>query len=280
MVYKTMMEIEEQATEYISLTDIQEEMLNIMKDVIRFFDEQHINYVVTGGTALGAVRHQGFIPWDDDADIALARDDYEFFVKHYVPGSEAWELLSLEHAANWYYSYARVANTHTMAVTEWAKVNNGIYIDIFPIDALPTSKFGQRVKYGQMKYLDLMRNSTRRLAIRREEPYWYLKWLFILLAKIHTTNQWARQQSSLAKHTNAKYHRRSTARSLYVVQGINGMREIFPTTTFDHTVFMPFEDTQVKVPADYEKYLTQLYGDWQVIPTGEERKSHAKFVHV
>ena len=118
--------IEEQATEYISLTDIQAEMLNIMKDVIRFFDEQHINYVVTGGTALGAVRHQGFIPWDDDADIALARDDYEFFVKHYRPGSEAWELLSLEHTDNWYYSYARVANKHTMAVTEWAKVNNGI----------------------------------------------------------------------------------------------------------------------------------------------------------
>lgn len=280
MVYKTMMEIEEQATEYISLTDIQEAMLNIMKDVIRFFDEQHINYVVTGGTALGAVRHQGFIPWDDDADIALARDDYEFFVKHYVPGSEAWELLSLEHTANWYYSYARVANTHTMAVTEWAKVNNGIYIDIFPIDALPTSKFGQRVKYGQMKYLDLMRNSTRRLAIRREEPYWYLKWLFILLAKIHTTNQWARRQNNLAKRTNHQYHNTSDARSLYVVQGINGIREIFPSAVFENTKLMPFEDTQVKVPADYEKYLTQLYGDWKVIPTGDDQKSHAKFVHV
>lgn len=79
-----------QQQNYLTVPAVQKIMLAILKDVVTYFDTHDYHYVLTGGSALGAVRHQGFIPWDDDADVALPRHEYERFIREYKPNNSQY----------------------------------------------------------------------------------------------------------------------------------------------------------------------------------------------
>ena len=264
---------------YLTVPDVQRIMLAILKDVITYFDKHDYHYVLTGGSALGAVRHQGFIPWDDDADVALPRHEYERFIREYKPNSTRYEILTPLNTENWLYGYARVSDTYTQADGKWATVSNGVYVDVFPIDAVPSSGIGQKFAYYHMKYLDVMRNSTRRLAISHKEPAWWLKPLLIKYAKRHTTAWWVNKMNRLAQKTNQRYENKSDVYSLYIVQGLNKTRENFPLAIYRQRQLVKFEDLNVYIPAANQHYLSQMYGDWQALPSKSKRKTHARFYY-
>ena len=121
-----------------AMNKLQEIELSILKECIKIFKEHNINYYVIGGTLLGAVRHKGFIPWDDDIDLGLPRKDYEKFIK--IAQLELPEPLVLQHFTNEkksVFSFAKVRNKKTIMkqynIKDF-KINHGVYIDIFPID--------------------------------------------------------------------------------------------------------------------------------------------------
>lgn len=263
--------------QYMEIEDVQNVMFEILQDIIQFCNLNEYHYLLTGGSALGAVRHHGFIPWDDDADIALPRDEYEQFIKNYTPRIPTARLFTLDNTENWFYPYARVSDLESNADSKWAKVNNGVYVDVFPIDALPKNKLRQSISYYRMKYLDVMRNSSRRIAISKQEKLHHLKPLFILFAKRHSTSWWAEKMNKLAIKTNLNYAMKSNMRSLYVVQGINGTRENFLISMYTSRSKTFFRSIDVYIPTFYQKYLTNLYGNWEQIPKKIDRKSHAKF---
>lgn len=265
-----------ESNEYLSLDEIHAIMLDILKDIVNFCDKRDLHYVLTGGSALGAVRHQGFIPWDDDMDIALSRSDYETFLEEYVPASNM-ELLYSNNTEEWLYPYARVSDIQTQAEGQWALVNNGVYVDVFPIDAVPDSTIKQKINYYHMKWLDVLRNSTRRIAISHDEPFWWLKPAIIKFAQKHPTSFWVNKMEMLARKTNDKYINISKMRSLFVVQGLNGRKEIFDQKVYSQRKLAMFEGSQVYIPENVEVYLRQMYGDWQIVPDVTVRKSHAKF---
>lgn len=264
---------------YLTISEVQKIMLTILTDMVNYFNSHDYHYVFTGGSALGAVRHQGFIPWDDDADVALPRDEYEKFIKEYQPTNLRFELLTPENTDNWLYAYARISDTQTRANGKWAEVHNGVYVDVFPIDAVPQTKFGQYIAYYQMKYLDVMRNSTRRIAISKKEPGWWLKPLIIKYAQRRSTIHWVKKMDLLAQNMHRRHVGKSDIYSLYIVQGLNKTRENFPLVIYQNRKLVKFESLKVYVPADSQRYLTQMYGDWQRLPSEDKRKSHARFYY-
>lgn len=268
-----------QQQNYLTVPAVQKIMLAILKDVVTYFDTHDYHYVLTGGSALGAIRHQGFIPWDDDADVALPRHEYERFIREYKPNHSQYKLLTPLNTTNWLYGYARVSDTYTQADGKWATVNNGVYVDIFPIDAVPPTKFGQKKAYYHMKYLDVMRNSTRRLAISHQEPAWWLKPVLIKYAKRHTTAWWANKMDRLAQKTNQRYQNKSDIYSLYIVQGLNKTKENFHLAVYQQRQQAKFEDLNIYIPAASQHYLTQMYGDWHALPSKSKRKTHARFYY-
>ena len=136
----------------IGFSEIKRVALDILKDVAHFCDTHDIRYVLAYGTMLGAVRHKGFIPWDDDIDIMMPRDDYNRFIKLYNDHNPRYQVYSIENDDSYTYTMAKVFDQETVMIdnTLWRNFDKaGVFIDIFPL-------MGYRMKHRHnKKYLDI-----------------------------------------------------------------------------------------------------------------------------
>lgn len=263
----------------LSIPEVQQRILAMYDDVIKFFNDNQMPYLLTGGSALGGIRHHGFIPWDDDMDLGLLRDDYQRFVAEYQPQNTQFQLKSLEYDANWENGYARVIDLQTGSSNQYLNINHGVFLDVFPIDHLPDSKQGQKRHYYQMKILDVLRNSKRRVGYRDDESRLavFCKESLRIVLKPFKISYFARKMSALAQKTNAKY-KNSQVMSLYIVQGINQQRETNAASIYQHRQKIQFEGREGYVPTDVQTYLTHLYGpQYLELPPVEARKAHGHF---
>jgi len=263
-------------TSYLTIKEVQLYMLNIFDDVLTFLDENDIPYVLTGGSALGAIRHRGFIPWDDDIDLAIPRDAYNRFLSEYKPKNKNYELISLDTSENPDISYLRVVDVRTASSNKLLNVNNGIFVDIFPLDHVSDSEFLQKMDYYKMKTLDVLRNSTRRIGYRKSESGMkrLIKQTMVKIFARKPISYYAGKMNKLAIKLNER-HKNSSTMSLSVVQGINKLRENMEadiyTTNRRKAIF---EGREVYVPS--EDYLLNMFGaSYMMIP--ESHKSHGKF---
>ncbi|MBM7543997.1 LicD family protein [Periweissella beninensis] len=259
--------------EYLTLQEIQARMLEIIKDIAKFAIENNLKFVLTGGSALGAVRHQGFIPWDDDADLALPREQYEFFLANYQPKIKDVELLWHTTDREWNYPYARIADTLTAPEIIYAQVKNGIFVDVFPIDHMSDNKFMQKVEYYQLKTIDILRNMVRKQHWNPNEPGLKIKKLIAPIAKLKSVGFYAKLMNAKAYQINKKHQSSKTAGLLTVI-GVNGMREFGVAKWYTSTIWVPFCDTKLPIVKQYDAYLTKMYGDYLQEPPVESRKHH------
>ena len=131
-----------------SLKDLQNSILSILIEIKRICEKHNLKYILYGGSCLGAVRHNGFIPWDDDADIAMPRKDYEKFIKLCKEGaleSEFYLQDFSEEEPNYYSPWIRIRKNNTLCVIQYHKDDGfrhlGVFVDIFPFDYCSTSNF-------------------------------------------------------------------------------------------------------------------------------------------
>lgn len=263
-------------TSYLVIEEVHLCMLNILDDILAFLNEHDIPYVLSGGSALGAIRHRGFIPWDDDIDLAIPREGYNEFLKNYKPTNKDYSVISVYDSDNSDISYMRVVDVKTASSNRYLNINNGIFVDVFPIDHLPDSNFGQYMAYYRMKYLDFLRNSTRRIEYKKADGMVRntMKRAFSFGLRNKKIGHYANKMNKLALKTNEK-NKDSHTVSLYVVQGINKLREsnTVETYTTERQKAM-FEGREVYVPG--ENYLVKIYGpDYMEIP--RKHKTHGKF---
>ena len=121
------------------LEELHQIELDMLKEIDRICRRENIQYYLAGGTLLGAVRHKGFIPWDDDIDIAMARDEYERFLKVMKKERHPYlKIFAMEFDKEYQYTFAKVVDTRTRLIEEIGKdlPDMGVFIDIFPIDGL------------------------------------------------------------------------------------------------------------------------------------------------
>ena len=256
----------------ITLDELRELQLNILDKIHEFCINSHIRYSLGGGTLLGAVRHKGYIPWDDDIDIMLPRPDYERFLKEFE-GKFDW--LKLQHYKNddtYYFPFAKVYDTRTVLIEEGAI--NGIYVDVFPIDGLPDEK-GLSEYYNQFRRYVLMlckTNKYYKFQIGHNRYFLYIKYL---LKRILYPNR-----KDIIKRLEALYRRYSFDESYYAgaIVGRYAEKEHMEKSVFTKYVKVAFENHHYNCIADFDEYLRKHYGDYMQLPPVEKRVSNHEFI--
>lgn len=260
------------------MTEIQIRLVKILKWFNEFCISHHLKYYILGGTMLGAVRHGGFIPWDDDIDVGLPRKDYEEFLtltKGAQFGDFVTEGIDTPNK-DFFYGYAKIYDTKsTLVENNRYKIKRGIYVDVFPIDGVANSseEINSYISPIFSKHNLLL---ARSCGIRKGRK-WY-KNASVRLARLIPNFIIDNKKLMLSVDNMCKqrdYDDYSIVGNLY---GAWGRKEIMEKNIFGNPTLYNFEDIRVYGVEDYDRYLTSLYGDWRKLPPKEKQVTHHDFL--
>lgn len=259
----------------LSLKDIQRTELDLLLAFDGVCAEQGLRYSLGGGTLLGAVRHKGFIPWDDDIDVMMPRPDYEEFLRFCKINPVGFDLEAYDTVEGYNSLFARVSDPNTVILDELSELpyETGIGIDVFPIDGLgKTEKQAKKIFHKTDLNRELLnaagwkkffRSKTHSIVI---EPIRFVMFAMSrfsdpkkLIAKIEKEN---------------KKHPFEGSSFAGCVCGSYREKEIMKTETFENYVDMDFEGHRLKAIRNYDEYLTKHYGDYMKLPPEEKQKTH------
>ncbi len=260
--------------ERLTVDELKNYELNILKFIDYICKKYNIKYFVSYGTLLGAVRHKGFIPWDDDIDVAMYREDYERFQRAVIEeNNERYTILSKDNS-DWYFqNFFVVIDKHTLledSVKRNRKDSN-VFVDVFPIDKFNDLNFVKKahlmvtlkhICFIKKKYII---HKDSRIKDFCRVVFWYL------LAFVNP-----RYFTKKIEKLVEKYVDKNGIYEGAIGLDKTGMKEVFETGTYEELIELPFEDMMVPAPKNYDKILTQFYGDYMQKPSDAEieYKSH------
>ena len=256
----------------------QQIMLSILKEFDRICRKNNLSYWLCSGTLLGAVRHKGFIPWDDDIDVSLERKDFEIFKKIALKDLRKDMILD-SHSLDEMIKYMplKIRYKYSEYIEKWDNDNkedekNGIYIDVFPFDRFSMNK---KVRFLEMFPKIIYKLKTSRIWTEQRGIKYYIKSIIIkVLNKL---------PSSYVIEKNKKYLEKSKKIEKDYILGF-GYGLTWTNTFFKEKIFplkeLNFEGIKLKVPSDFDSYLKELYGDYMKIPEKSKRQTHAKSIKI
>lgn len=251
------------------LKDVQ---LQIMDYVDHFCRSNNIQYTLSCGTLLGAVRHGGFIPWDDDIDIHLLRSEYNKLTQLWNESkfSHPYELVNIESGNNMGYPFGKIHNPKTITYVNGIE-RTGVFIDVFPIDYVEDySDFNKR--HGRIMNLYKKRdNCFAWMSAKKSDIPFFQKMLVFLHKPRLGYNEIAEEISKIAQSVSCKTD--------YVYEMVQGIfpKDLIPSEVYEHYSDIKFEDRIYRSVDDTETYLTKTYGDWRTPPPPEKQVSHHGF---
>lgn len=253
-----------------TLRKVQLKELEILLEVKRICDKHQIRYQLYGGTLLGAIRHKGFIPWDDDIDITMLREDYERFLA-VAPGEirEGYYVESARSNPDYVYSFCKVkanGTTYIEQCTSHLDIHPGIWIDIFPLDNIPEIDYEvlDRRDLRIRRWQTAVDYNAGVITLNKPTSALYFKLLGILNRhKLMHKKECVMQE---ANSPNGKY-----VVDYYSLYGYR--KAIFPMSTYTDLIDVEFEGHMFPVVRDYHGVLTQTFGDYMQLPPEEKRVS-------
>lgn len=262
-----------------TLEDIHNIDLDLVKQFVKICDEFNFKYYIIGGTLLGAIRHKGFIPWDDDMDIAMPREDFERFLN--VANNELpsnMKLITFRNQESYRYYLPRIVDLNT-EIVEKRYVDSGeksnLFIDIFPIDGTPNNKLLRKLYYFRILYNRLMVSWYYIDTIDPSRKRNLIEKILIVAGKILPTKIIINPKKHLEKIDSLmKKNKIESSKYIGTIMGAYRTREIVPRSYFGMPTKYDFEDMQLTGPQQYNEYLTHMYGDYMKIPKDISTNSH------
>lgn len=253
----------------MNLKPIQQAELNLFETFIMICNQYSLHYFLIGGSLLGAIRHQGFIPWDDDLDIGMAREDYNKFLKlaPVLISHSAYFLQTPFTDKNYAMSYAKLIDLDT-EIQEKNNYNNaksGIFIDIFPFDAIPEKSSEQTAQMAKIKFYDS--SIIVRLGYRLTDSA--LNRLF----KPLTTRQYGdvRELKHKRDEVFQQYNQDNLPEYKNLASQYKYDKEIMSVEEMTNLTSHPFAHLNVMIPANYDAILSRLYGNYMELPPEGDR---------
>lgn len=252
-----------QAGERATLQEQQQALYLILEEFDRVCGLLQLPYVLFAGTLIGAVRHQGFVPWDDDIDVLMLREDYERFLEQapaLLDGKHFF--LQKEFSPHWPLFFSKLRLNGTTCLETYhpkdKKSHQGLYMDIFPCDNARESKLGQYLQFASSKVV------IAKGLDRRGYEASFKKKVFMLLCRLLPGKPFFRFVKGPRKQ-GSYVHSFFGAASKF-------SKNIYPSIFFRERVLLPFERGQFPAPKDYDRLLTIVYGDYMALPAEGERR--------
>lgn len=253
----------------VKLDELKRIQLEILDDVHAFCLTHGIRYSLCGGTLLGAVRHKGYIPWDDDIDIMMPRPDYERFIQSYAsPQNKVLDLRNVSTTVELCVKVCREGTLMTdrlLGRTLW-----GINIDVFPIDGMP-GDYGPHVREILSLRERLGQICPFYRVVARQKVLWFLKYCMKRILFFYPGNILSLKQKIDNLATRFDLESSPSGAAIF---GSYGEREVIPATTFLAFDNIPFEGRTYRAISDYDTYLNSLYGDYMTLPPKEKQVTH------
>ncbi len=229
----------------------------MLKKIDRVLTEQGVCYYLLGGSTIGALRHGGFIPWDDDVDIAVLRKDFDRAEAAIATLTDGMFYDPVEH-----HKVADAPLGH-LYLSEGDAPENSPRIDVFAIDSVPDKRISQKIQrfYAQVYHVCVLRRASKNRG----------------MAKRIFTGMICALPNCILNALQRHAYRRLTAWSEKPTAavcnffGVHGKREVVPTAFYGTPRYVKFEDTQLPIPEKAEEYMTHIYGDYMTLPPEEER---------
>ena len=264
------------------LNDTQRYILHVLREVTRVLEDLNIPYFMQGGTMLGAIRHDGFIPWDDDVDLGIPRADYDRLLKEVSARlPENLELRTYDDETDHHYYFARIVDKRyqirRMGSIEERLEN--IWVDLFPLDGMPNGCISRQWHKMRllMTRLKFHLSCFEKVNIKRPgRPL--VERMIIRVAMVTRVGKWWNTRKQLDKMDRLlkKY---PPEKSEYLVNftGQTSFRfnEMFKKEIYGQGKEYPFEDMVLVGPEQYDAYLKSLYGDYMTPPKEADRNAHA-----
>lgn len=248
----------------VSLDESKKIMLKILKSIDSFCRENNLNYSLNYGTLLGAVRHKGFIPWDDDVDLMMPRKDFDIFVNNYQ--DDKYDVLTNKDP-NWGWNYLRICDKSTIVIfdSDSEKIKqHGLWVSIFPIDNVPDNKENWIKQKKQMNFyhnLSRLKRSgwTSGGGVIRNSAKFLFRWI---LKPIPLDYLAEKEKRIMCKYNSVK--------TKFVFVRVMLYHEI-PSSFFEEFVNLEFENNMFMSIAKYDEYLKLEYDDYMQLPPKEQR---------
>ena len=253
----------------------------VLQNVIGILDELEIPYYMQGGTMLGAIRHQGFIPWDDDVDLGIPREAYDRLLKEVSAKlPENLELRTYEDETDHHYYFARIVDTRyqirRMGSLEERLEN--VWVDLFPLDGMPNGRIARTWHKLQLTLVRLKYHLSCFEKVNIKRPGRPLvERVIIRFAMLTRVGKWFDTRRQLDK-MDALLKKYPLEKSDWIVnfmgQTSYRFNELFKKEVYGEKTMYPFENLSLVGPQCYDEYLSSLYGDYMVPPKETDRNAH------
>lgn len=253
--------------EELTIQELRNIQLDILQNVDEFCHKHGIRYSLCGGSLLGAVRHQGYIPWDDDIDIMMPRPDYEKFIKTY--SSETDYLIDFIKEEGYRETFVKICRKGTLMIDALlGRGGFGVNIDLFPIDGVPEK--------SPLKYVDDVLRFKEKIAkfcpyykiMSTNRGVWFAKYIVKRLTCFQFMSILHLKQKFNEMLINNAFENNSLAG---VISGSYGYREVVDKDVFLQYCDMQFEGFSFKCISRFDEYLSSIYGDYMMLPPKDKQ---------
>ena len=255
-------------------------LIGILKIIMAICEENNIRWFVGYGGCIGAIRHKGCIPWDDDIDVCMPRPDYDRFVEICRKTDLGnYELAIINEFPGYYEHFVRMFDKNsTILFDSWHTHVGGIFVDVFPIDGAADGNISNNYKHfifwqniSRYSHLRIPRN--RRLKILKAGGY--RGYLLIALTSLFR-KPLQKISVKIIEKTIRKYPFEGSKYCLFYYD-VYGLKHVVERKWIEETILVPFEDIEVRIPKCYQEYLSHIYGDYMTPPPVDKRDDRHVF---